>query len=459
MKQNSKSLKVKVLLYLLIFSIAILLFLWFFQVISLNIFYENSLKHEVSKVVKNVKIHYSESNYDEVFNIISHEEDMCIEIYSGSIIRFSSVRCNNMARDMTLMHYKNAFADSNKEEEQYIFKNSRYNTKTLIHALKFEDDNFVFLTVSLEPIDGTINILKSQFVYVALIVFSLSIGAAYLISKWLSKPIESITSSAKKLAQGDFNETFNDKGNINEINELAITLNYARDELAKTEELRREFMANVSHDLKTPLTMIKAYAEMVRDLTYKDKKKRDDNLNVIINETDRLNLLVNDILDFSKLQSEINQLDYMKIDLNELIKGIINSFEIYSIKDGYQIKYEEVPGIIIEADKKRLEQVLYNLITNAINYTGDDKLVIIKVKEEQNRIRVEVIDTGKGIKNEDLKYIWDKYYKSDKTYGRENLGTGIGLSIVKNILVSHKYEYGVITKKNKGTTFYFDIKK
>ena len=445
-------------MYLLLFSIVILLFLWFFQVISLDSYYAHSVKREINDVVNNVRLNYNDEDYDDIFNVISHEEDMCIEIYNNNRLLFSSIRCNNIVLQRGVMDFKNEFARSNSDEEDYEFNNKLLNNKTLIHGIKFDDGNFAFVSVSLDPVDGTVKILKSQFLYVALLVFSISIMVAYLISKRISKPIEKLNENAHKLVNGKY-EPLEFKNNIAEIQELSNTLNYVNNELSKTEELRKELMANVSHDLKTPLTMIKAYAEMVRDLTYKDKLKREENLNVIINETDRLNLLVNDILDLSRFQSDVYELKIESLDLNELIKNVISSYNIYTVTGGYTFEYEGLDHVLINADKLRIEQVLHNLINNAINYTGNDKRVMIRLLDEESYYRVEVSDTGKGIKDEDLDYIWDKYYKADKTHSRSAIGTGIGLSIVKSIFESHGYNYGVITKKNKGTTFYFNIDK
>ena len=201
--------------------------------------------------------------------------------------------------------------------------------------------------------------------------------------------------------------------------------------------------------------MIKAYAEMVRDLTYKDDIKREDNLNVIIEETDRLNLLVNDIIELTKINNDLQNLNITEFDLVELINSIINRF---SIMDANFVFKNKSP-IIVKADKIRIEQVIYNLIINAINYTGKDKKLIINLKENDKYDHVEIKDTGKGNDEEDLKLIWKRYYKVDKKYRREKKGSGIGLSIVENILKKHKFNYGVNSIKNKGTTFYFDIDK
>ena len=155
------------------------------------------------------------------------------------------------------------------------------------------------MCTSINPIDSTVTILKNQFLTVSIVILLLSFVVGFFISQKLSKPITTLSKSAKKVAKGDYKEEFKSDSNISEIQELTTSLNYAKDELSKTNELRRELLANVSHDLKTPLTMIKAYAEMVRDITYKDDEKREENLNVITSEVDRLNLLVSDILDLS----------------------------------------------------------------------------------------------------------------------------------------------------------------
>ena len=206
--------------------------------------------------------------------------------------------------------------------------------------------------------------------------------------------------------------------------------------------------------------MIKAYSEMVRDITYKDDKKREENLNIIIEEVDRLNLLVSDILDLSVMQANIYELKEETFNLVALTKTIINRYEIFSLTEEYKFIFEtNSDEIMINADKQKIQQVLYNLISNAINYTGNDKTVKIKIIDDKTKCRVEIIDSGKGIKDEDINLIWDKYYKSDKKHKRNMLGTGLGLSIVKNIFELHNYTYGVNTKKNKGSTFYFEIPK
>ncbi len=231
----------------------------------------------------------------------------------------------------------------------------------------------------------------------------------------------------------------------------------ARSELSKIESLKNDLMANVGHDLKTPLTMIKAYAEMTRDFKNLPLNKRSENMDIIIEETDRLNNLVEDILDLSKIQSNAYKLKIEKVNLDEIIKNIIKRYYILIDNEGYEFIYNNNEPIIVKADKKRIEQVIYNLINNAINYTGKDKRVYIDIKKEKKKVIVEIRDTGKGIDENDIKYIWNRYYYNEKKHKRNAIGTGLGLSIVKTILESHNYKYGVSSIKGKGSTFFFEI--
>ena len=205
--------------------------------------------------------------------------------------------------------------------------------------------------------------------------------------------------------------------------------------------------------------MIKAYAEMVRDITYKDKEKREKNLNIIIEESDRLNILVNDILDLSKLQENSSTLNIESFDLVEEINNVLKRYDILKENEGYEIIPKLPKKAPVIADKRKISQVIYNLINNALNYTGDDKKVIVKVTTDKKDYLIEIIDSGKGIEPEKIDHIWDKYYKNEKNHKRNVMGTGLGLSIVKNILEQHKFIYGVNSIIDKGTTFYFRIPK
>ena len=222
----------------------------------------------------------------------------------------------------------------------------------------------------------------------------------------------------------------------------------------KLQNLQRDLLANVSHDLKTPLTMIKAYAEMIKDISYKDKDKMNEHLNIIIDETDRLTILVNDILNLSKLQAKAEQLNIEKYDIVQEIKTIIKRYDIIKETENYDFVLDLPDKLLVSADKNKINQVIYNLINNAINFTGEDKKVIIKVTKDK---KIEITDTGKGIKKEEIDTIWNRYYKTNKKHKRNVISTGLGLSIVKEILLKHNFKYGVDSSRH-GTTFYFFMK-
>ena len=462
MKKKS-NLRTKIWMYLIIFSASILLFLWLFQIIFLKTYYKKFRLNKLENSVKKVLNSFHDSNYEDLLDDISLEDEICIEVVNNNMTKYLSViynkGCMGAETSIENSYYKKDFINSNLSKKVYTLINPRFKNKTIIYGIKLDDSNYAFVSASLEPIDTTITVLKNQFIYVTMLVIILSLIVSYFVSRKISSGVIKINKEAKKLSKGNFDVKFDTNQPILELSELAETLEYTKDELSKTENLRRELLANVSHDLKTPLTMIKAYAEMVRDVTYKDDTKRTKDLNIIIEETDRLNVLVNDILELSKIQSGTQKLTIEQFDLEKFVKNIIKRYDIMSENKKYKFKVSINKNIIVSADRKRIEQVMYNLINNAINYTGDDKKIIINALELENTVRIEVKDTGKGIDKEELENIWDKYYKIDKTHSREQVGSGVGLSIVKNILINHNCNYGVESIKGNGTTFYFELPK
>lgn len=458
LKKNS--LTIKIWSYLVIFSCLILVFLWLFQIAFLERYYEWSKRKDLNETAKRIVEHYDGKGIESMLNMIAFEKGVCIEVLqnNGSSFISSSFNRGCMMKDKASRDkYQYHFIESGLEKNAYIITNSDLKNKMLIYGIKLDQQTYVFISASLEPLDATTKILSTQLIYVTILVLLLSFVIAYFISKKISAPIIELNQAASRISKGDYHFKLNSNTDIAEILELSNTLNQTKNELSKTEELRRDLMANVSHDLKTPLTMIKAYAEMAKDLNRDNKEKREQNLNIIIEETDRLNILVNDILELSKVQSSIEPLKKQSINLTVLINQILKRYDILKETENYQFLFQQTESIIIEADPKRIEQVIYNLINNAINYTGKDKTIIINIIKLDEKVRVEIKDSGKGIQPKDLPHIWDKYYKNEKKYKRNVIGTGLGLSIVKKILEDHGFSYGVISKKNIGTTFYFEI--
>lgn len=457
-KNKKYSFSLKTTLTITLFSIFILVLLYLFQTFYLNYYYEIYKINQVESIAK--KLREGIDDLGTFFLSVSNEQDVCIEyvtmtnkyLYNenikGCLLKSPSTKTASLMDRMYT---------SDEESMFYKITNPLYNTKSFLFGMRM-GDNYLFINSQLESLDTTNKALKNQLIYLLIIVIILSIVIAYFVSHSITKPIFEITKKAKKMGQGDLQVKF-ESSNISEIDELSETLNYAMSEMVKTDDYRRDLMANVGHDLKTPLTLIKSYAEMVRDITYKDDAKRTEHLNVIINESDRLNELVNDIVALSKLEANAEKLSKEKYDLVAEIKNIIQKFEILELTENYNFIYTGPEVAIITADKGKMNQVIYNLINNAINYTGDDSTVYINVHKEKSGYRVEIVDTGRGIDEETIKHVWNRYYKTEKKHKRNKVGTGLGLSIVREILEAHGFIYGVKSTIGKGTNFYFVAKK
>ena len=456
------SLNNEILKYFILFSIYILSFLWLFESIFFKSLYKAQRINDIEYVSKTIIKNQFNPNFQDIINKSALDSSVCIEIndknYSTLFNSSYYGKGCSKGNDSTLK-YKFDFIRSNKNTQTYEIENKKEELKTIVYAIKLQNEKYAYISSSITPSSGTETLIRNQLIIMTIIIIILSFILAYYISNKISNPIKKMNEDAKSLAKGKYIDFTNDS-KILELEELKDSLNYAKDELRKTEEYRKDLMANVSHDLKTPLTMIKAYAEMSTDLHANNKKKQKEDINIIISEVDRLTLLVNDILTLSKIQSNIETLNKEEFDLIELTKEIIKNYSLLEETENYKFIFNHNKDkILINADKQKINQVLYNLINNAINYTGEENTVKIKINEDEKTIKVEIIDTGKGIKKEDIPFIWDKYYKNKKEHKRNKIGTGLGLSIVKNILTVHNYEFGVNSKKNEGSNFYFIIKK
>lgn len=443
---------------LIIFSSIILLIMWASQILFLTLFYERYQISNLNKVV--FKLTKNTHTIDEI-ETIAYKNNICIEYLTDNDVYVFNGLNNNCilnSKSKSVINIINNFIEKNNYKEIIKINNPTNDAKSILYNLKLNDNEYIILNTNLEDVDSTTSVLRNQLIYITLIVLLLSIIVSTIISKMLNKPIINITKEAKKLATGN-RELNIPESKIKEIDDLRDSLIYASHEINKTDELRRDLLANVSHDLKTPLTMIKAYAEMIRDINKDNEEKRNENLNIIIDETDRLTILVNDILNLSKLEANKETLDLKGFDLVELINDIIKKYNIIKETENYNFILKMPKKAIVKGDINKISQVIYNLINNAINYTGDDLTVTIEVIERKKTYLVNIIDTGKGIKKEELNIIWDKYYKNEKNHKRNKVGTGVGLSIVKNILDKHNFKYGVKSEIGKGTTFYFEITK
>lgn len=449
--------------------LAMLVFTYVFLIAMFPMFYEWMKSYEIAEAMTYIKAYWtlsedSGSDFSSAVTKIAWKNKMYIEIttptYQGYVDYLGG---SQSMYQLNKSQYRQAALEADSGVYYEKFRDERENNTVLTMCTyigdKSDPDAFIFICSYMEPVGTTMAIFQRQFLFVAIIIMMLTVFISAFFANRLTNPIIRINKHAKDLPKGKFDATIDEK-DFNEIKQLAATLQDASKEIAKSDDLRRELMANISHDLRTPLTMIKAYAEMIRDLSGDNPEKRERHLKVIIDETDRLSSLVNDILDLSKLQAGVTEMNMSVFDLSDRLSGVISRFDILKENDGIIIELHADEGIMINADVTKLEQVVYNLINNAVTYTGDDNTVIVRLyRKAPGLMRFEVTDHGDGIAPEYLPYIWDRYYKvseRNKTHKRAKMGSGIGLSIVKNVLEQHGFAYGADSEVGKGSTFWFE---
>lgn len=450
---------------LAVFVVIMLLVVWVFQVLLLNKFYEGSKLDEFEEIESElISIVDDKEELRRLTFIKSVDSDTCIRVFEISNgvaeeIAESDVEIgciiHHVSSDVLYQLYSRA-SENNGIYIKKIQNSSSSSISTIYVALRQGANGNQYMIIfdsELVPLNATVITLERQFGWIMCFMIMCALVLALAMSRIICVPMEKMSRSARKLAKGDYNEIF-EGGGYREADELADALNYAASELAKNDNLQKELVANISHDLRTPLTMIKGYSEVMRDIPGENSP---ENIQVIIDETERLTELVNDMLDLSKIQSGTRKPEFEVFDLTETVRAVMLRYEKLTEKDNYKITFKSDCDVCIRADRTMILQVVYNLINNALNYTGDDKKVEIIQTVSDDSVRISVIDTGEGIEEDQLSVIWDRYYKVDKVHKRAKIGTGLGLSIVKSILEAHEARYGVESTLGKGSVFWFEI--
>ena len=460
-------LSTKIWLFFMLFVCIVFLLMWLFQIIFLEWFYESMKIRDTAKVALHLVEYYEKDGFEDKANEIALQNEMCIELLDKD---GKEVYYDCMYNGKCLLHGVNSgtffyLIDLQNSQSGIICRrvfNESLQSEMLVYGCTiYRQDKtvagYLLLNSPLVPVESTVSILKRQTMIITILLVFFGFLLSFFTANHIATPIINITASAKRLAHGDYQTPF-EGGGYAEVDDLAETLNYTAQELSKTDEMQRDLIANVSHDLRTPLTMMKAYAEMIRDLSGDNPVKREQHLNIIIEETDRLSLLVNDMLDLSRLESGTQKLNYSTFDISQCMAEIAHRYEGVSEHMGYHIHFTPAPPCLVHCDESKIDRVIGNLINNAINYTSkEDKQVFVTQINTPNGVRIEVRDTGDGIEEDKIKLIFDKYYRSEN-HKREVVGTGLGLTIVKTILKMHGYDYGVNSKLGKGSTFWFVIR-
>jgi len=350
---------------------------------------------------------------------------------------------------------KQSFDDNNTNAVH--FTGGERDRRFLVYMSRLQSPlatEYLLVMSFLPPIDSTAKVLNLQLRTISMIVMAVSLIVALIWAGRLSAPITALTKSARKLAEGDLSVKFSGTG-YTEIKELADTLNYATAEISKSEIYRNELVANVSHDLRTPLTLIKFYGEMIRDVSGEDEARRMEACDTIIREADWLTEMVNEMLELTKLQQSADKPVPKEFNISESLLGIIETVKVMVNREGYTLLIDVDDGLKAVGNEQGLKRVMYNLIGNALNYTGEDKCINVSLKSVEGGVLFEVSDTGAGITEDEALRVWDRYYKSGKTHKRPVIGTGIGLAIVRAVLEGNNAKYGVSNLPEGGARFWF----
>ena len=396
---------------------------------------------------RNAQLRYLSEIYDARVYLLNADGEVIAPVFEGSEISPISFK-------EEIVQLKNELSGKDfntpalyEGEDDYC-----YGARIELHE---GEETYLLVTKSLSLMNSAIRQTNIRMWISALFVFVVAFAVSSAVSGWLTRPISEIKDKAIRLADRDFAVNFHGADYTTEIVELADALNYARDELSKTDKMQKELIANISHDFKTPLTMIKAYASMIKEISGDIPEKRNKHAQVIEDEADKLTSLVTDVLDLSKITSGIDTVKPKIIDMSSYLKEIIKRFDYFTETQGYEFIVHIDEGLYTAVDEVKISQALYNLIGNAVNYTGEDKKVFIRlIKQSEEAFVFAVTDTGAGINKEELAHIWERYYRAKETHKRPVKGTGLGLSIVKAVLDKHRLEYGADSIEGQGTTFY-----
>ena len=409
-----------------------LVILWLFQTVFLSDMYKFIRKQELNQAIAIVEREIDNPELQAILFRIQVDNDIIVA----------------PTRDFIPPH--------RPEREDFASRNNMpLETITEVKEFTLQSGQTVSLTfyALVVPVNATVTTLQYQLYFISGIMLFLAVGLALIIAKRVSKPIEEISQNALTLAKGDYDIHFDGKGFL-EIVTLSDTLNMAAVELGRVEALRRELMANVSHDLRTPLSLIYSHAEMMNDFP---DEITPEQTRVIMDETRRLTALVNDVLDISKLESDMERLAATRFNLTLSIGETVERIQELLKNESFDITFTHDSDVYVNADEAKINRAFYNLLINAVNYSGDSRNITVMQSITENRVRISITDSGEGIAEDDLPFIWDRYFKSGKKHKRAVIGTGLGLFIVKKIIELHSGEYGVTSEIDKGSTFWFEL--
>lgn len=426
-----------------------------------------------------------DSRYDAKFEQISYNNnlDIVISTYDGSILLSSGKEKHN-----TIKRLQNAIL-SNKDGAKSIVHTDVYditldedeyvNDNFLILTGTLSDGNLVMIRYAMENMKVALGVVDRTLIIIGLLALVLAFLLTEFIARRLTQPIVELTNISKKMSELDFDVKYRTRDSRTEIdilgehmNTMSSSLENALDELQeankelkkdieikeKNEEMRKEFLSNVSHELKTPIALIQGYAEGLSEGMADDPESRAYYCEVIVDESQKMNKMVQQLLSLNELEYGVNSVEVTEFNISELIRSLVNASKILIENAGIKLSFEMGEDVIVNSDEYLVEVVFSNFLSNAIHYCKNENVIKISQVDRGDTVLISVYNSGDTILEEDIERLWDKFYKIDKARTREYGGSGVGLSIVKAAVESINGKYGVYNLDN-GVTFWFEIYK
>ena len=466
-----------------LFIVLMVALLWLLQIQLLDQFYRYEKRRTLQNVSASIAGNIDNTSLNTLIERVAEDNSLCVLVVDESMetvysadTAFSCIIHHLNHRDLRRMVQKletdgqdfvlfpmqrvrNSGFDRQHFSGPFPLPMNDENGEYLVSVQRatLEDGNeyYVLLNTLVTPVTSTVQTIRSELWVLTMALLLIGFLLSTILSRKISRPIIRTTEAARALSQGEYTP-ISDANAYREIAQLNRQLSQAARDLRKVEETQRELIANISHDLRTPLTLIEGYVEVMQDIPGENTP---ENLQVILDETHRLTTLVNAVLDYSKSQNAAPEENTQRFSLTGSIREILTRYSKLTEQDGYVIRFQQQGEAFVQADPLKISQVVYNLINNALTYTGDDKTVTITQTIRNSHVRISVTDTGEGIEPEELPYIWNRYYRGKKPHKRAAVGTGLGLNIARSILDGYGMDYGAESTVGKGSTFWFEMEE
>jgi len=460
------------------FTVVIFTVLWLLQTVFLQKFYNGMIIRNTVKVADKISSESQSRDIMSYIDDISRSNSILVFVTDtdGNILyssdeykkghKFKDERLempyNGNGKEMRF-HYRElpenyteflSAVNTSDNGEAELQNDDIYVYGRLIDFYGSDEKAVLYVGTTLNAVGSTARIIRIQLIWVTLLSIIIAFVLALFMSKSFSKPVSQLNEKAHKLGEKDNDAEFSE-GFCTELDELNKTLDTTSEKLKKNREFQNELLANVSHDLRTPLTMIKGYAEMIRDISREDEKQCAEDVAVIVEETDRLTALVNEILEYSELQMSDSEAVMNDVDLSETVASVADSFDKLYSKDGYVFERNIADDIHIKGNVSRLQRAIYNLLDNAVRHAGEDKWLGISLRTDNDKAIIKISDHGSGIAPEELEHIWDRYYTKRQRSGKGV--SGLGLAIVKQIVSQHNGVFKVESEVGAGSVFSIEL--